>query len=229
MRLTLEWGTAVGFPVRVTIADIAPRTALQQRYWDPALTEPAQWNPVLEALHSHRSVRRYLPDPLTDETLDVLVLAAQSAATSSNLQAWSVVAVRDPRPQGSSGRARGRAGSHRRGPRPARSGSPTSPESASSPATAQQPPRRSRRNSACLLTCSRCSGSSSDIRIRTPTPRSNRGCPRAAVLHHEKYDLPAQRDHVDAYEGRIAAFYSAQQLDHFWIERVLDRLASRRG
>jgi len=56
VRLTLEWGTAVGFPVRVTIADIAPRTALQQRYWDPALTEPAQWNPVLEALHSHRSV-----------------------------------------------------------------------------------------------------------------------------------------------------------------------------
>ncbi|AHK32084.1 CR(VI) reductase [Rhodococcus opacus PD630] len=50
--------------------------------------------------------------------------------------------------------------------------------------------------------------------------------PRAAVLHHEKYDLPAQRDHVDAYEGRIAAFYSAQQLEHSWIDRVLDRLAS---
>jgi nitroreductase len=44
----------------------------------------------------HRSVRAYLPQPLAAGTLETLVAAAQSAPTSSNLQAWSVVAVEDP-------------------------------------------------------------------------------------------------------------------------------------
>lgn len=51
--------------------------------------------PVLETLLAHRSVRAYLPDALPPGTLETLVAAAQSAATSSNLQAWSVVAVED--------------------------------------------------------------------------------------------------------------------------------------
>jgi nitroreductase len=41
-------------------------------------------------------VRKFVPGPVTEEQLSVIVAAAQSAATSSNLQAWSVVAVRDP-------------------------------------------------------------------------------------------------------------------------------------
>jgi nitroreductase len=41
-------------------------------------------------------VRAYLPDPLPPHTLETLVAAAQSAATSSNLQTWSVVAIADP-------------------------------------------------------------------------------------------------------------------------------------
>ena len=45
---------------------------------------------------AHRSVRKFLPDPVTDEQLAALVAAAQSAATSSNLQPWSVIAIRDP-------------------------------------------------------------------------------------------------------------------------------------
>ncbi|AWT53844.1 NADPH-dependent oxidoreductase [Mycolicibacterium smegmatis] len=45
---------------------------------------------------AHRSVRKFLPDAVSDEHLSALVAAAQSAATSSNLQPWSVVAVRDP-------------------------------------------------------------------------------------------------------------------------------------
>ncbi|WP_083900863.1 NADPH-dependent oxidoreductase [Azospirillum sp. B4] len=57
---------------------------------------PDQWNEILTALLSHRSVRAYRPDPLPEGTLETLVAAAQSAATSSNLQAWSVVAVTDP-------------------------------------------------------------------------------------------------------------------------------------
>jgi|HubBroStandDraft_1064217.scaffolds.fasta_scaffold00328_25 nitroreductase len=57
---------------------------------------PAAWNETLDVLLSHRSVRAYLPDRLPEGTLETLVAAAQSAASSSNLQAWSVVAVEDP-------------------------------------------------------------------------------------------------------------------------------------
>lgn len=74
----------------------SPAHAVQQRYRDPDTTEPAEWNPVLQVLHEHRSVRRYLADPVSDDTLRLLISAAQSAPTSSNLQVWSVIAVRDP-------------------------------------------------------------------------------------------------------------------------------------
>lgn len=50
---------------------------------------------LLESLLGHRSVRSYLPDALPPGTLEKAVAAAQSAATSSNLQSWSVVAVED--------------------------------------------------------------------------------------------------------------------------------------
>ena len=59
---------------------------------DPA----AAWNATLDTILSHRSVRTYLPDPVPFENVQLLVAAAQSAATSSNLQPWSVVAVEDP-------------------------------------------------------------------------------------------------------------------------------------
>ena len=54
------------------------------------------WNDHIALLLSHRSVRGYKPDPLPANTLETLIAAAQSAATSSNLQSWSVVAVTDP-------------------------------------------------------------------------------------------------------------------------------------
>jgi len=40
-------------------------------------------------------VRSFLPDPVGDEHLEAVVAAAQSAPTSSNLQAWSVGAIRN--------------------------------------------------------------------------------------------------------------------------------------
>ncbi len=55
-----------------------------------------QLTPLIEGLLAHRSVRAFLPEALPEATLETLVAAAQSAATSSNLQLWSVVAVRDP-------------------------------------------------------------------------------------------------------------------------------------
>jgi nitroreductase len=53
-------------------------------------------NETLALQLAHRSVRKFSPQPVTDEQLSALVAAAQSAATSSNLQPWRVVAVRDP-------------------------------------------------------------------------------------------------------------------------------------
>jgi nitroreductase len=53
-------------------------------------------NPTLETLLEHRSVRDFLPEQLAPGTLELLVAAGQSAATSSNLQTWSVVSVSDP-------------------------------------------------------------------------------------------------------------------------------------
>ena len=51
---------------------------------------------LLGHLLRHRTVRAYLDRPLDVGALDLIVGAAQSAATSSNLQAWSLVAVQDP-------------------------------------------------------------------------------------------------------------------------------------
>ena len=71
-----------------------PDARLQERY-RAAAPHTDVWNPVIDSLVQHRSVRAYLPDPLAPGTLETLVAAAQSAATSSNLQVWSVLAVED--------------------------------------------------------------------------------------------------------------------------------------
>ena len=68
---------------------------LRQRNRDEALAAPQHWNEVLETILSHRSVRGFLPRALPDGTLELLVAAAQSASTSSNLQFWSVIAVQE--------------------------------------------------------------------------------------------------------------------------------------
>jgi nitroreductase len=68
--------------------------ALAARYGAGQDAPPA-WNSVLETLMAHRSVRAYLTDALPPGTTELLVAAAQSAATSSNMQTWSVVAVED--------------------------------------------------------------------------------------------------------------------------------------
>jgi len=69
--------------------------AIAARY-GAASPAPGPWNETIAGLLEHRSVRGYRPDPLPAGTLETLVAAAQSAATSSNLQTWSVVSVEDP-------------------------------------------------------------------------------------------------------------------------------------
>src|SRR5450830_1325226 len=78
--------------------DLNPALAARYASAQAALpTPPAGANTaVLQHLLAHRSVRAYLPDALPEGTLAHLVAAAQSAPTSSNLQAWSVLAVTDP-------------------------------------------------------------------------------------------------------------------------------------
>lgn len=52
-------------------------------------------SPVIEQQLVHRSVRKFLDVEITDAQLEAIIGASQRASTSSNLQAWSVIAVRD--------------------------------------------------------------------------------------------------------------------------------------
>ena len=70
--------------------------ALKKRYGDSNFPTQGPWNDVVGAILSHRSVRSYKKEKLPDFTLETLMAAAQSAATSSNMQVWSVVSTTDP-------------------------------------------------------------------------------------------------------------------------------------
>jgi nitroreductase len=70
--------------------------AVELRYGADNAPMPTLSNPVIDLMLDHRSVRSYRPDPLPEGALETIVAAAQSAATSSNLQVWSVVAINDP-------------------------------------------------------------------------------------------------------------------------------------
>lgn len=81
-------------------AQMISHTTLQfvsiiRRYGDPTVGLGFR-NAVLDLQFAHRSVRQFNSRDVTDGELDAIVAAAQSAPTSSNLQPWSVVAVRDP-------------------------------------------------------------------------------------------------------------------------------------
>ena len=52
--------------------------------------------PTIEQIHRHWSVRAYKPDPVSAELVETVVAAGQRASTSSNLQAYSVVAITNP-------------------------------------------------------------------------------------------------------------------------------------
>lgn len=80
---------------------LAPAThkktdALARRYGAQAIPAAGPWNEVIATMLDHRSVRGYKPDPLPAGALETLIAAAQSAATSSNMQWWSAIAITDP-------------------------------------------------------------------------------------------------------------------------------------
>jgi nitroreductase len=76
--------------------DMPPSVNAVSLRYATELPQPQTWNATLSTLLGHRSVRAYTDQPVSAETIDTLVAAAQSASTSSNLQVWSVVAVQDP-------------------------------------------------------------------------------------------------------------------------------------
>ena len=79
-----------------TAAPILPADLLRARYGDAGPDGTLPGDATLEVLLQHRTVRAFTEEPLPEGTLQALVAAAQSAPTSSNLQAWSVISVTDP-------------------------------------------------------------------------------------------------------------------------------------
>lgn len=71
--------------------DESPSEAWSLRYGSPAPDLPD-----LQAFLNHRSVRQFADEPVPEPVVQGLVAAAQSAATSSNLQLWTAVSVQDP-------------------------------------------------------------------------------------------------------------------------------------
>lgn len=53
-------------------------------------------NETLELLNRHTSVRQYQDKPVSDELLSAVIGAGQMASTSSNVQAYTVIAVTEP-------------------------------------------------------------------------------------------------------------------------------------
>jgi len=68
---------------------------LRKRYGDGFVPAAGPWNDTIAGLVSHRSIRSFKQASLEPGTLETLLAAAQSASTSSNLQAWSVINVTD--------------------------------------------------------------------------------------------------------------------------------------
>lgn len=73
---------------------------VRQRYGnDTDAGEAVASNAVLETLLNHRSCRAFDPEPIPGELLEVLLAAAFSAPSKSDLQQRMVIRVRDPEKQ----------------------------------------------------------------------------------------------------------------------------------
>jgi FMN reductase (NADPH) len=57
------------------------------------MTDSTELTPTIDLIQKHRSIRKYLPDPIPRTMIEAIVAASQRSSTSSNLQAYSVIAV----------------------------------------------------------------------------------------------------------------------------------------
>ena len=53
-------------------------------------------NPFIEHIKSHRSVREYLPQEVSEEVLQEILEAGVRASSSGNMQAFSIIVTKDP-------------------------------------------------------------------------------------------------------------------------------------
>jgi FMN reductase (NADPH) len=53
-------------------------------------------NPVIDCLMNHRSIRKFRPRPIHDETLETIITAGTRAATGGNLQMYTFLVLDDP-------------------------------------------------------------------------------------------------------------------------------------
>jgi len=53
-------------------------------------------NSVIELIKSHRSIRKFKPQIVSDQILQDIIACCQAAATSSNIQATTIIQVKDP-------------------------------------------------------------------------------------------------------------------------------------
>jgi nitroreductase len=50
---------------------------------------------VLEQIHSHRSIRKYKPDPVPEDVLNRILEAGLRSSSSGNMQSYSIIVTRD--------------------------------------------------------------------------------------------------------------------------------------
>ncbi len=55
-----------------------------------------QMNATIETLLNHRSIRKFTEKPLSQEQIETIVQSAQMASTSSFIQAYTIIGVKDP-------------------------------------------------------------------------------------------------------------------------------------
>ncbi|GAA1660197.1 NADPH-dependent oxidoreductase [Glycomyces endophyticus] len=235
------------------------------RYGDPAARLDAV-NDIVRVQLAHRSVRRFGPRDVTEAELTTLVAAAQSAPTSSNLQPWSVIAVRDPERKArlahlagqqdfiaqaplflvwiaDLGRARRLAA--RRGASVdaadylettligfidtalAAQNAVTAAESLGLGSVFVGAIRNRTEEVAAELKLPPHTVAAFGLAVGEPDPDEAADVkprlPQAAVLHREQYTEAAD-DHIDDYDGRLAAYNARFGLAGNWSDRVLARL-----
>jgi nitroreductase len=50
---------------------------------------------IIEAIHQHRSIRRYRPEPVPEDVLQAILAAGVRASSSGNMQTYSIIVTRD--------------------------------------------------------------------------------------------------------------------------------------
>lgn len=53
-------------------------------------------NPVLDCLMNHRSVRKFKPDPIPEQTIETILHAGTRAATAGSIQPYAFIVIDDP-------------------------------------------------------------------------------------------------------------------------------------